>query len=122
MKNFKETIEEELKEVQTPMIIDENNIKDLIHEIRGQKVMLDFDLARIYGYKTNRFNEQVKNNKAKFEGDDFMFQLTETEMNNSVKSIFSTSRNINFFTGQSGGTRKLPYAFTEQGVYMFTIK
>ena len=119
MKNIKETIEEELKEVQTPLIIDENNIKDLIYEIRGQKVMLDFDLARIYGYSTSAFNQQVKRNIDKFEGDDFMFQLTETEMNNSVKSIFSTSRNINFFTGQSGGTRKLPYAFTEQDNMMW---
>ena len=50
-----------------------------------------------------------------------MFQLTETELDNMVMSQFVTSRN-NFFTGQSGGTRKLPYAFTEQGMYMFTIK
>ena len=120
--DIKEVVKEELKEVEAPMIVDENSIKDYIYIIRGQKVMLDFDLAKIYEYETKNFNRQVKNNKAKFEGDDFMFQLTETEMNNSVKSIFSTSRNINFFTGQSGGTRKLPYAFTEQGVYMFTIK
>ena len=117
MKNIKETIKEELKEVEMPMIIDENNIKDLIYEIRGKKVMLDFDLARIYGYSTSAFNQQVKRNIAKFEGDDFMFQLTETELDNMVMSQFVTSRN-NFFTGQSGGTRKLPYAFTEQGVYM----
>ena len=50
-----------------------------------------------------------------------MFQLTETEMNSLVMSQIATSRN-NFFTGQSGGTRKLPYAFTEQGVYMLTMK
>ena len=49
-----------------------------------------------------------------------MFQLTETDVDNLVMSQIATSRN-NFFTGQSGGTRKLPYAFTEQGVYMLTI-
>ena len=52
MKDIKETIKKELKEVEIPMIIDENNIKDLIHDIRCKKVMLDFDLAKIYGYET----------------------------------------------------------------------
>ena len=56
------------------MIITEENIKDMIYEIRGQKVMLDYDLAKIYGYETRRFNEQVKNNIDKFP-DDFMFKL-----------------------------------------------
>ena len=55
-------------------IINETNIKDLIYEIRGQRVMLDFDLARIYGYTTKAFNQQVKNNIEKFD-EDFMFQL-----------------------------------------------
>ena len=50
-------------------------IDSLIYEIRGLKVMLDFDLARIYGYETKRFNEQVKNNIEKFDND-FMFRLT----------------------------------------------
>ena len=63
-----------------------------------------------------RLNEQVKRNIARFP-EDFMFQLSreETEF---VKSQIATSRNNNFFEGQEGGRRKLPYAFTEQGIYM----
>ena len=59
-------------------IITEEQMEKLIHEIRGQKVMLDADLARIYGYETKNFNRQVKNNIEKFP-DDFMFQLTKEE-------------------------------------------
>ena len=59
-------------------LLDESLIKDLIYEIRGQKVMLDFDLARIYGYSTKAFNQQIKNNADKFELD-FMFRLTPQE-------------------------------------------
>ena len=98
------------------IIINEESIKDKIYTIRGEKVMLDFDLARIYGYSTTRFNEQVKNNKAKFIG--FMFQLNREEIQMVVMSKKSTSRNSTMFKGQSGGTRKLPYAFTESGIYM----
>ena len=116
MSNIKETIKEELKEVEMPMIIDENNIKEFIYEIRGKKVMLDFDLARIYGYETKAFNQQVKNNKPKFEGDDFMFQLTETEADLVLRSKFLTTK-IDI-QEKRGGRRYLPYAFTEQGVYM----
>ena len=141
--------------------------------------MLDFDLARIYGYSTRAFNQQVQRNIEKFP-EDFMFQLTVEEVNEisrcknittikspmesedlvrsknltsrnaecekstnspieseeisvsqnvtSIKSPIEseqlvisqnvTSRNNNFFAGQKGGTRKLPYAFTEQGIYM----
>ena len=60
------------------MIIDEKMFKDLVYEIRGQKVMLDFDLAELYGYETKNFNRQVKNNRTKFPND-FMFQLTTEE-------------------------------------------
>ena len=84
-------------------------ISSMIYEIRGQKAMLDSDLAKIYGYETKRFNEQVKNNIERFP-DDFMFKLSKDEFNTILKPIFSTSN--------WGGTRKLPYAFTEQGVYM----
>ena len=112
MKDIKETIEEELKEVEMPMIVDKDNIKDYIYEIRGKKVMLDFDLARIYGYSTSAFNQQVKNNLAKFEGDDFMFQLTETEMDLLLRSKILTANTL------SSKRRYNPYAFTEQGVYM----
>ena len=98
-------------------ILDEKDLSKYVYIIRGQQVMLDFDLARYYGYETKRFNEQVKRNIVKFPKE-FRFRLTSTEVNNLVMSKISTSRNANYFTGQSGGTRKLPYAFTEQGIYM----
>lgn len=60
------------------MVIDETTIKSKIYNIRNHKVMLDFELAEIYGYSTKRFNEQVKNNSEKFD-DDFMFQLSKVE-------------------------------------------
>ena len=97
------------------IIINEENIKDLIYEIRGQKVMLDFDLARIYGYETKRFNEQVKNNKDKFP-EDFMFQISKEESELLVMSKISTARIWN--TGNTGGRTSPPYAFTEKGIYM----
>ena len=92
------------------------NITSKIYTIRGQKVMLDYDLAELYGYTTSAFNQQVRRNIEKFEGEEFMFQLTKDETRNLVKSHFVISRNI--FIGQDGGTRKLPHAFTEQGIYM----
>ena len=89
-------------------IVSEESIHQKIYNVRGQKVMLDFELAEIYGYTTTRFNEQVKNNVEKFD-DDFMFELTREEFDNliSKKSISSW-----------GGRRKLPKVFTEQGIYM----
>lgn len=90
------------------MIITEERIKDKIYLIRGQQVMLDFELAELYGYETKRFNEQIKNNIDKFD-DDFRFQLTKNEFD-ILRSKKSTS--------SWGGTRYLPYAFTEQGIYM----
>ena len=92
------------------------DIKNKVHMIRGQQVMLDYDLAKIYGYEVKRLNEQVKRNISRFP-EDFMFQLTREEIE-SVKSQNATSRNNNLFEGQEGGRRKLPYAFTEQGIYM----
>ncbi|KIR02873.1 putative DNA-binding protein [Lachnospiraceae bacterium TWA4] len=62
------------------IIISEETLKDRIYILRGKKVMLDADLVEIYGYETKNFNRQVKNNHAKFEGDDFMFQLNEQEV------------------------------------------
>ena len=70
-------------------ILEENSIRSKIHVIRGQQVMLDFDLAQIYGYETKRFNEQVKNNIERFDKD-FMFQLSETEIQELSRSKFST--------------------------------
>ncbi len=91
------------------ILINEETIQSKIHIVRGQKVMLDMDLAEIYGYETKNFNRQVKNNKAKFEGDDFMFQLTKDEWENL---------RCKNFTSSWGGLRYLPLAFTEQGIYM----
>ncbi len=93
-----------------------DNICNRVYIIRGQQVMLDYDLAEIYGYEVKRLNEQVKRNIARFP-EDFMFQLKNEEID-FVKSQIATSRNDNFFTGQDGGRRKAPYAFTEQGIYM----
>ncbi len=90
------------------MIIDEQSLRDKIYVIRGQQVMLDFDLAEIYGYTTTRFNEQVSRNIDKFDSD-FMFELTREEFQNLI------SQNA---TSSWGGRRKLPRAFNEQGIYM----
>ena len=96
------------KEVEIPeLTIDV--VDSMIYVVRGIKVMLDFDLARIYGYETRYFNRQVNNNIEKFESD-FMFQLTKEEFNEILM--------CKNFTSSWGGTRKLPYAFTEQGLYM----
>jgi hypothetical protein len=86
----------------------EENILQLIQIIRNQKVMLDSDLAIMYGVSTKRIKEQVKRNPDRFPGD-FMFQLTDDEWKN-LRSQIATSR--------WGGGRTPPFAFTEQGVAM----
>ena len=90
-------------------IIDERSIRDKIYIVRGVQVMLDFELAEIYGYTTTAFNQQVKNNSEKFEGDDFSFYLTRDEFKNLI------SKNL---TSSWGGRRKPPRVFTESGLYM----
>ena len=85
-------------------------IQSKIYEIRGQKVMLDFDLAELYQVETRRLNEAVKRNIKRFPKD-FMFQLNLDEW----KILMSQ-----FATSSWGGTRKLPYAFTEQGLAMLS--
>ena len=89
-------------------LIDEDLLKSRIYTIRGVKVMIDADLAEIYGYSTKDFNRQVKNNIEKFD-EDFRFQLTSEE--------FEILRCKNC-TSSWGGARYAPYAFTEQGIYM----
>ncbi len=81
-----------------------------IYFIRGQKVMLDKDLAVMYGTITSQFNRQIQRNIERFPKD-FMFQLTKNEFENLICQIGTSSW---------GGTRKLPYAFTEQGVSMLS--
>jgi hypothetical protein len=92
-------------------------IEDKILLIRGQKVMLDRDLAVLYGVKTFVLNQAVKRNIERFP-DDFMFQLTKEEMEN-LTSQFVMSKTP---TGKErrGGRRTIPYAFTEQGVAMLS--
>ena len=85
-------------------------IENKIYFIRGQKVMLDKDLAELYGVQTFRLNEQVKRNSGRFP-EDFMFQLTAEEFGNLISQIAMSSW---------GGRRHLPYVFTEQGIAMLS--
>ena len=93
-----------------------NDFGNRIYTIRGKQVMLDYELAALYGYAVRALNQQVKRNIERFP-DDFMFQLTKEEVE-GVKSQFVISPFSNFYAGQEGGRRKPPYAFTEQGIYM----
>lgn len=100
------------------------NIENKILVIRGQQVMLDRDLAELYGVETKRINEAVKRNLDRFP-EQFMFQLTKDEQNfidYSLRSKFSTLDNLKsqFATSSWGGRRKPSYAFTEQGVAMLS--
>lgn len=97
-------------------VVDEQSIKNKIYNIRGQQVMLDFDLAEIYGYEVKRLNEQVRRNIERFP-EDFMFQLTKAEIQLiSLKSQFATLNEQGNKRGMH--IKKLPFAFTEQGIYM----
>lgn len=96
------------KELQ--LLVAEQKILNKIYVIRGQKVMFDDDLAEMYKVETRRLNEQVKRNIKRFPKD-FMFVLTRKEFDNLM------SQNA---TSSWGGRRKLPYAFTEQGVAMLS--
>jgi hypothetical protein len=89
-------------------VISAIHIEDKIYLVRGHKVMLDSDLAEIYGVTTARLNEQVKRNIDRFPHD-FMFQLNKTEWQNLI------SQNA---TSKWGGRRKLPYVFSEHGAVM----
>lgn len=110
-------------------LIDENLLKSRIYTIRGVKVMLDADLAEIYGYETRFFNRQVKNNIEKFD-EDFRFQLKKEEYYEILRCKFCTLGSDEVSdpllilrsekpTLEHGKYAKyLPYAFTEQGIYM----
>jgi len=92
----------------TTGVLTVESIRNCVYTIQGQQVMLDSDLADIYGYELKAMNQQVKRNIERFP-EDFMFQLTKEEFEN-LKSQFVTS--------SWGGIRKMPYVFTEQGIYM----
>lgn len=103
---------EESKEI---VLVTEDLLLDKIYVIRGQKVMLDVDLAEIYGYETKNFNRQVKNNALKFEGEDFMFQLSDVELQELLRCKNCT---LNRGKGQGKHVKYNPFVFTEQGIYM----
>ena len=89
-------------------------IQSKIYEIRGQRVMLDRDLAELYQVTTGNLNKSVKRNIRRFPPD-FMFQLTKDEFNKLQSDLIFQNGTSNW-----GGTRKLPYAFTEQGLAMLS--
>jgi hypothetical protein len=109
------------------------SIQNRIYEIRGERVMLDFDLATLYEVETKVLNQAVKRNIKRFP-DDFMFQLTSAEFESikfqieainqgaSSQIVIKNHPNLKsqIVTSSWGGTRKLPYAFTEQGVAMLS--
>ena len=104
-----------MNEIKNTMIeISKDIIENKIYIIRNQKIMLDSDLAEIYGYETKNLNRQVKNNIEKFEGEDFMFRLTTQEVKELSRCKNFTLNNI----GQGNNIKYNPYAFTEQGIYM----
>lgn len=109
-------------------------IENLIHVIRGQQVMIDSDLARLYGVETRVLNQAVKRNIERFP-EDFMFQLTKNEAQDLITQFATSSSRsqnvtlnndlksqnvISSWGGNWGGSRKLPYAFTENGVAMLS--
>ena len=102
---------------QNELIFGERQLKDKIYFIRGVQVMLDADLAEIYGYTTKAFNQQVKNNIEKFDEEDLMFQLTKEEVKELSRSNFLTLK-TETKGGRGSNIKYAPYAFTEQGVYM----
>ena len=110
-----EKVTEDSKGKQEIILINEETIQSKIYIVRGQKVMLDVDLAEIYGYETKSFNRQVKNNQQKFDGDDFMFQLTNEELDRLLRCKNCT---LNRGTGRGKHVKYNPYVFTEQGIYM----
>ena len=87
-------------------------IQNKIYEIRGQRVMLDFDLAELYQVPTKVLKQAVRRNSERFPSD-FMFEITESEYN--VLKISLRSQSV---TSNKGGIRYMPFAFTEQGIYM----
>ena len=90
-------------------------IQNKIYEIRNQKVMLDFDLAELYGVETKRLKEAVRRNIERFEGDDFMFQLSKMEIAEYSRTQFATLNK-----GRGFNIKHAPFAFTELGIAMLS--
>jgi hypothetical protein len=93
-----------------PAFFATDQIQSRIIVLRGQRVLLDAELARIYGVSTSRFNEAIKRNKDRFPGD-FRIQLNHEELKDLISQFAISSAN-------RGGTRKMPWAFTEHGALM----
>ena len=91
-------------------------IQSKIYEIRGQNVMLDRDLAAMYGVETKVLNQSVKRNMKRFDGDDFMFRLTKDE----TKQLVLRSQIVTLNKGRGYNIKYLPFAFTELGVAMLS--
>jgi hypothetical protein len=100
------------KDRSTGILLTPDEIQRMVRIVRGQRVMLDFDLARLYGVPTSRLNEQVARNRERFP-EDFAHQLTQQEVA-SLISQTATSK------GGRGGRRKAPWAFSEHGVAMLS--
>ncbi|TKC12850.1 ORF6N domain-containing protein [Pedobacter polaris] len=98
-------------------IISDDIVVNKIYEIRNQKVMLDSDLAELYGVETRVLNQSIKRNLERFP-EDFMFQLNEAEWELLI-SQFVISKTVSKKDGR-GGRRKLPFVFTEHGVLMLS--
>ena len=92
--------------------MNELSIRQKIYEIRGQRVMLDFDLADAYGVETSQLKRQVRRNKERFEGEDFMFEVTREELSRCQIGTLDIKRGKNI--------KYLPFAFTELGVAMLS--
>ena len=108
--------EEMMAEVQAEgveRVVTAEDIRSMVYSVRGKQVMLDSDLAKLYGVETGALNRQAKRNEARFPAD-FRFQLSKEEMEN-LKCQFGIS---SLSTSEYGGRRTLPYAYTEQGVSM----
>ena len=95
------------------IIVDEELIKDKLYFIRGKQVMIDKDLAEIYGYTTKAFNQQVQRNIERFD-EDFRFQLSDKEANDLSRSQIVTMNN----QLRGHNIKYNPYAFTEEGIYI----
>lgn len=94
-------------------------IQSKIYEIRGQRVMLDFDLAELYQVETKRLKEAVRRNIERFEGDDFMFELSESEYNALKDRLRSQIASLET-DGRGKYPKYSPFAFTEEGVAMLS--
>ncbi|MBR6266464.1 MAG: ORF6N domain-containing protein, partial [Bacteroidales bacterium] len=100
-----------MKKEQLPTVADLATIRTRIYNVRGKNVMIDKDLAVLYGVETKRINEQVRRNKERFP-EDFMFQLTKEECSRSQIATLNIKQGENI--------KYMPYAFTELGVAMLS--